>query len=166
MKANVWDLSDGTYRVEFVPTEVSFYTTNVTLRGCSLLQKPPVIQVKSIQSEKLDLCSMGLTFLPSYVGALQSITYLNLSDNCLVKLPNEIGSLINLETLNLNKNNLIVLPSSLGNMKKLNVLTFDENPVVELFSGVMDYDTDIIKSYLRSNPGGRLDWRALNLIFK
>jgi hypothetical protein len=115
MKANAWDQGDGTYRVEFVPPEVSFYTCNVTLNGCTILEKPPVIQVKSIQSEKLDLCSMGLTFLPPYVGSLQSITFLNLSDNYLTKLPNEIGSLMNLEALNLNKNLLVALPSNLGN---------------------------------------------------
>jgi hypothetical protein len=51
-------------------------------------------------------------------------------------------------------------------MKNLTMLSFDENPVTEMFSGILEYDTDVVKTYLRANQGGRLDWSVMNIIFK
>jgi hypothetical protein len=47
MKANVWDINDGSYRVEFVPSETGTYTCNVTFNDYTILSRPPIVQVKS-----------------------------------------------------------------------------------------------------------------------
>jgi Leucine-rich repeat (LRR) protein len=65
--------------------------------------------------KKLDFSHNRLTELSPFITCLQSLEFMDLSDNRgLFGLPNEIGMLPNLKTLRLGENGIKVLPRSLG----------------------------------------------------
>ena len=62
----------------------------------------------------LNLIDKGLTNIPSEIGALTEMTFLELRSNSITSLPNSIDRLDKLSYLGLNNNQLTSLPSTIG----------------------------------------------------
>jgi Leucine-rich repeat (LRR) protein len=84
----------------------------------------------------LDLSHLGLTFedlKPIFnndelMQILQTVTFLNLSNNNLDKIP-DMSALVNLRTLNLSDNNLDEIPGCMQNLHNLQSLCLDCNKI-------------------------------------
>ena len=71
--------------------------------------------------------------LPSSLGDLgPSLTALYLDDNAITSIPSEIGALAGLEYLNLGENAITSLPSELGALTGLMVLVLSDNAITSL----------------------------------
>lgn len=70
---------------------------------------------------RLDLHSNSLTALCSEVGALKALQKLSLHNNCLVEVPASIGALTCLTWLSLNSNSLVRLPDEIAGCAPLRV---------------------------------------------
>jgi len=81
--------------------------------------------------ERLDLCN-NLTSIPSQIGKLSSLTFLNLGDNNLVSLPDEIYQLTNLTDLYLYNNKLQSISEEIGKLTNLTRLGIDYNQLTKL----------------------------------
>ena len=93
------------------------------------------------QEGVLDLCSRGLTSLPSQIcnGLSSSITNLLLDFNDLTGIPADLGKFcVNLKVLSVTGNELKVLPDSLGCLTCLQELYLNENEITDLPSSVCD----------------------------
>eukprot|EP00760_Papus_ankaliazontas_P006931 PhM_4_TR13236/c0_g1_i1/m.78973 len=78
-----------------------------------------------------------LVVLPSSIGELSSLRWLDVSYNGLLSLPPEIGRLRRLERLHVNNNRIDFLPLELWNLKSLNELCVDSNRLRGMPSGVL-----------------------------
>ncbi|KAL6201477.1 hypothetical protein ACLB2K_025191 [Fragaria x ananassa] len=69
--------------------------------------------------------------IPSFIGSLQKLRYLDLSDSGFVGLfPPHLGNLLQLRTLDLKKNSISgSLPASIGNLINLETLDLSENKI-------------------------------------
>ncbi len=84
----------------------------------------------------LDLYHNNLTALPPEIGALKSLTELNLGENALTMLPPEIGNLTELMYLRLRLNALSTLPPEIGNLTALAHLELSNNDLSTLPSEI------------------------------
>ncbi len=71
---------------------------------------------------RLELGENNLSGLPSSIGNLKKLTFLNISTNNLTELPKSIGNLTSLRIIHLFDNLLTSLPESIGNLKNLKAL--------------------------------------------
>ncbi|PQE19045.1 Glucose-repressible alcohol dehydrogenase transcriptional effector protein [Rutstroemia sp. NJR-2017a WRK4] len=77
--------------------------------------------------QELYVASNKLTYLPSAIGQLRHLRYLDASHNQLQILPNELGMCVFLKTLLLFDNNLRSLPQSFGSLYQLEMLGIEGN---------------------------------------
>ena len=107
--------------------------------------------------EKLYFNNNVLTWLPSEIGQLRSLTFLDLSQNDLTSLPAEIGMLINLKTLLVFDNQLETLPFEMGYLYQLKTLGIEGNPRLddELKQVLADGGTQQLISYMREQAERR-----------
>jgi Leucine-rich repeat (LRR) protein len=78
----------------------------------------------------LDLRVNQLTGIPSEIGALTNLEYLSLSQNDITgSIPSEIGNLTNLTTLKLSSNQLTGIPSEIGALTNLEYLSLSQNDI-------------------------------------
>ncbi len=70
--------------------------------------------------------------LPSELGNLAALEYLNLGGNQITGLPAQIGQLTDLVSLTLNNNNLSSLPNGIGSLSALEYLNLNYNPITAL----------------------------------
>eukprot|EP01063_Lacrimia_lanifica_P010467 TRINITY_DN1718_c0_g1_i4.p1 TRINITY_DN1718_c0_g1~~TRINITY_DN1718_c0_g1_i4.p1 ORF type:complete len:279 (+),score=132.64 TRINITY_DN1718_c0_g1_i4:50-838(+) len=92
-----------------------------------------------------------LQYIPSSVGNLTNLTWLNLAYNNLEAIPPEIGKLRHLERLHVNNNRIEELPHELWNLKELNELQCDTNHIRALPSGVLEM-RKLEKLFCHNNP--------------
>jgi len=86
--------------------------------------------------KELWINNIQLTSLPSSIGNLKNLMYLNASDNQLINLPSSIGKLTKLKKLYLHHNQLVSLPIELGKLKNLTELHIHNNQLTELPSSI------------------------------
>ncbi|XP_019254655.1 PREDICTED: TMV resistance protein N-like isoform X2 [Nicotiana attenuata] len=101
--------------------------TQLKISNCPKLDTFPEINGDIHSLEELTIQFTGIRELPSSIGDLSNLEYLNLK-GCedLVSLPSSIGDLSNLEYLNLKGcEDLVSLPNSLCNLKKLEELVLE-----------------------------------------
>jgi len=84
----------------------------------------------------LQFGSSDLTNLPSEIGNLTELTFLNLINNQLTSLPAEIGKLTELAILYILNNQLTSLPTEIGNFDSLNVLWLGNNQLTSIPSEI------------------------------
>lgn len=87
---------------------------------------------KLYDTTELFLNNKKLKILPSEIGVLRNLRFLDLSYNELTSLPKEIGNLISLQFLDLSHNQLTTLPEEIGNLFNLVELSIKDNPIKEL----------------------------------
>jgi len=68
--------------------------------------------------EELRLPGLDMTVLPSDIGDLSALVYLDLSDNFLSVLPEEIGNLSDIEKIYLQNNGLSELPAAIASIPR------------------------------------------------
>ncbi len=81
---------------------------------------------------RLNLNAKDLTSLPSEIGILTNLKYLELRTNKLTSLPSEIGTLTNLTSLELRSNSLAGIPPEIGNLTTLTRLYLAFNDLTSL----------------------------------
>ena len=81
---------------------------------------------------RLDLSGCGLSQLPSEIGTLSSVEFLNLGKNPLSTLPDTFTGLTNLRILFFLGCEFTVVPEILGQMTSLYMLSFKANRVAEV----------------------------------
>jgi Leucine-rich repeat (LRR) protein len=106
----------------------------------------------NIQSlQYLDLSENQLTSLPDSIGNITNLTELYLYYNQLTSLPDSIENLTNLTELNLSSNELRSLPDSIGNLKNLTKLALRNNQLTSLPDSIGNL-SDLIELDLSNNP--------------
>lgn len=73
-----------------------------------------------------------LPIVPRSIGALRSVTSLNLQDNALTELPRELFDLESLRALHLGGNRIKSLPEAIGRLRHLCVLNVEQNRLESL----------------------------------
>ena len=113
-----------------------------------------MIYARENKSTSLDLSLLGLSDLPSQIGELIRVEWLNLTGNKLTYLPPEMGSLINLTRLNLDLTRLnlvrneLNLPPEIGNLASLEGLNLAANklttvsPEIGKLTALQELDLD------------------------
>ncbi len=83
--------------------------------------------------KRLYVNRLGLSYVPSSIGMLHNLEFLDLSVNSIYSpLPDEIGNLKNLKDLYLSRNEITDLPTSIGHLDLLRYLRLDNNPLSSL----------------------------------
>jgi Leucine-rich repeat (LRR) protein/flagellar motor component MotA len=81
---------------------------------------------KAVSLRKLFISwSSGITYLPDWIGDLQSLTEINIDNKKFKTLPDGIGNLKNLAKLNIRWSDMEKLPDSIGNLCSLKELILD-----------------------------------------
>ncbi|MDA3897327.1 MAG: GTP-binding protein [Desulfobacteraceae bacterium] len=91
-----------------------------------------IAQALKEKSDKLDLLNLKLEIIPSSIGDLSNLQYLDFRYNNLTELSEEIGSLSNLKAFDISHNQLIKLPKEIGDLSNLQFLNFRYNNLTEL----------------------------------
>ncbi len=94
--------------------------------------KDEIKKAEEYKKEELDLSYLEFKELPSEIGRLVNLKFLNLTNNELTTLPEEIGELKNLEVLSLRGNLLQSLPVEIGNLKNLKKLDLNKNQLKDI----------------------------------
>lgn len=93
-------------------------------------------QAEASGATGLYLSFLALPELPSEIGNLSSLEFLDLSNNQLNSLPPEIGNLSSLEFLDLRHNQLSSLPPEIDNLENLQLLDLGDNQLTQLPSEI------------------------------
>jgi len=80
----------------------------------------------------LSLSNNGLINLPSWIGDLENLEVLTVTDNEISNLPSEIQKLKKLRHLDLSNNKLSKLPTWIGNLRSLEKLYINDNAIKNL----------------------------------
>ena len=103
------------------------------------------------------LNSNRLTQVPSAIGTLRQLRFLDLSHNQLTELPPELGMCVFLETLILFDNELRTLPNELGSLSQLEMLGIEGNPLdANIRQCLIEKGTKELILQLRENAPGKL----------
>ena len=104
--------------------------------------------------DKLFLDHNKLSYLPSEVGQLRSLSHLDVSSNDLKAIPERIGMLINLKSLLLFDNDITTLPQEVGYLYQLETLGIEGNPLQGDLRDIIVHDgTRAMVTWLRDGIG-------------
>ena len=82
--------------------------------------------------QKLISHGSQLTALPSTIGQLKNLQFLDIAANQVSALPSEIGGLSSLNAFDLSANQVAALPAEIGNLQALADLNISSNPIAVL----------------------------------
>jgi len=88
--------------------------------------------------------------IPSEIGNLSNLIYLDLGNNNISALPTTIGNLTSLEFLEIANNQLTEIPASIGNLRMLYVLDASYNQI-EYLPGSMSNMGNLLYLYINDN---------------
>ncbi|NET23841.1 MAG: leucine-rich repeat domain-containing protein [Okeania sp. SIO1H5] len=91
-----------------------------------------VAAYKENRVDKLDLSGLGIVTLSDYIGSLDALTSLTLSNNLLDSLPAALWGLTELSLLDLSENLISELSDSCGNLTNLLFLNVSGNQITDL----------------------------------
>lgn len=98
----------------------------------------------------LDVHFNELHGLPQTIGKLTNLEYLNISSNFsdLTGLPETVGDLVNLRELDLSNNQIRALPYTFGRLEKLTKLNLDQNPIIVPPLEVVKQGVEAVKEFM------------------
>ncbi|KAG6469332.1 putative disease resistance RPP13-like protein 1 [Zingiber officinale] len=100
---------------------------------CQQLKSPPLDVIEKLRSIRvLVLYDCGLQMLPTSVGELIHLRYLDISYNKIKELPESLCELYNLQTLKANNSPLICLPEDISQLINLRHLDIENRLVVQI----------------------------------
>jgi len=105
-----------------------------------------------------------MTFLPNFIGNLNSLENLNIAGHQFSTLPASLGELKNLEVLFAMANKLTDLPASLAQLINLKYLHIDGNPLNPELSEAYKQGIDGVKAYLRAKTEAQITLNEAKLI--
>ncbi|KAL8188832.1 hypothetical protein R6Q57_029587 [Mikania cordata] len=100
---------------------------------------------------KLSVCHFAIRYLPSEIGCLTCLEYLDLSHNKMKNLPAEITNLCALITLKVANNKLVEVPSKLSSLQRLEHLDLSNNRLKSLGSLELDLMHNLHRLNLQYN---------------
>lgn len=80
----------------------------------------------------LEISNGNVKQLPDSIGNLTSLQHLNVRFNSLTRLPSSVGNLVNLQRLEVSGNDLTSVPDTLGNLTNLTVISLAGNMLTAL----------------------------------
>ncbi|XP_015888142.1 uncharacterized protein LOC107423136 [Ziziphus jujuba] len=115
---------------------------------------------------KLTVCHFSIRYLPSEIGCLNKLEYLDISFNKMKSLPTEIGNLNALISLKVANNKLVEVPSALSSLQRLENLDLSNNRLTSLGSlelGLMHCLQNLNLQYNKLNYCQIPSWICCNL---
>ncbi len=92
----------------------------------------PFSIIKMSNLERLEAASCTLLRIPSRIGYLKKLKYLDIRGNIIKKLPDSLCQCINLEELNISENQISELPDNIGNLQNLQELYMTNTEISSL----------------------------------
>ncbi|XP_040365285.1 disease resistance protein RPV1-like isoform X1 [Rosa chinensis] len=139
---------------------------HLDLQGCSKLRMlPGIVNWRSLQTINLNYCRMVESF-PEIVGEMKYMTSLRLFSTGIKALPSSIGYLINLEWLELdNCGNLTDLPCSIYEFQNLEEVLLNDCPKLVRFPN--KGDSEVLPTYSKvSHDKGCSSMEPDNLVLR
>lgn len=119
------------------------------------------------------LTNRDLEAIPSSIGKLTTLTYLDFSRNYLCELPEEIKMLTKLGEINLTDNNFSSIPSVLFEFEDLRAIRLNGNFIHRLDNGIFTRTNfpllrilDLSNNYLTQIPLSLIEFKGLNLLLE
>ena len=123
---STFELIDKPIEEKFHLEENCFVEGEFIIRSSTQLQ----MSLERLNELRIESLNINLThsddFLPHEISRLETLKWLDLQENNLIKLPESLGMLTMLQTLYLSKNDLsykFSIPTSISNLKNLRELT-------------------------------------------
>lgn len=139
-------------KLTYLPTNIGFELTNLKklLVPLNKIRSLPtsIGEMKSLQF--LDAHFNELRVLPPSIGHLSNLEILNLSGNFsdLKSLPWTIGDLTNLKELDISNNQIHELPATFGRLENLEKLNLEENPLAIPPKEVVNDGVEAVKVFM------------------
>lgn len=131
--------------------------------GLSTVTVEEVSKVGNNRIDTLLLQQRGLSTLPSVIGNITKLLYLDLHDNTLKSIPSEIGNLKDLIFLDLRFNELSSIPTTIGELKKLTWLDCRTNEITTIPAEIGDLAA-LERLYFSSNNINSIPSEIGNLV--
>lgn len=105
-------------------------------------------EVKSLRY--LDVHFNELRGLPNTLGKLTNLEYLNISSNFndMTELPETVGDLVNLRELDISNNQIRALPYSFCRLENLTKLNLDQNPIIIPPLEIVNQGVEAVKEFM------------------
>lgn len=135
-----------------LPTNMGYGLTNLERLSIYLnkirLLPSSIGEMRSLRY--LDAHFNEICDLPQAIGRLTNLEYLNISSNFsdLTELPETISDLINLRELDLSNNQIRALPDTFGRLEKLTKLNLDQNPIAIPPPEVVKQGVEAVKEFM------------------
>jgi len=114
------------------------------------LNNPNSAQIRSVVSG-IDLCDLGIRYVPIEICCFPNITFLRLCQNHIDIFPSFIGTLTHLRGLSLKDNDIQELPKNISGWTHLRVIDLSENSIKELPENFPNW-THLRMINLKNNP--------------
>lgn len=144
---------DASYNnLTYLPTNIGFELVKVEklLIHLNKIRSLPTSIGEMRSLRYLDAHFNELNGLPNSFGLLTNLEYVNLSSNFsdLQDLPASFGDLISLQELDLSNNQIHSLPDAFGTLVNLTKLNLDQNPLVVPPEEVVKQGVGAVKMYM------------------
>lgn len=139
-------------KLTYLPTNIGYELENLKRLSVPLnkLRSLPTSIGEMTSLQFLDAHFNELRNLPPSIGRLSNLEILNLSGNFsdLTSLPYTIGDLTSLKELDVSNNQIHELPATFGRLENLIKLNVDENPLVIPPKEIVNEGIEAVKAFM------------------